>query len=172
VLLGAVVEVAFEPAPLAVLSGDESLPGGAEIVESSLEVGAETDVLEDEAGLMREVVHELDLDRCERLAASLGDGECAEDIALVTHEHDAIGVRDARYSGSVELHRRVGAGVSGNAAARRSAEPLRNHTSAISADVPSQRTRAMRGSTSSLAYDSATRPENSDRTSYGVARLP
>ena len=38
--------------------------------------------------------------------------------------------------------------------------------------MPSPRIRAIRGSTSSSAYAPPTRSENSDRTSYGVARFP
>jgi hypothetical protein len=63
---GTVVEVALEAAALVVLGGDEALPGVARVAQAGLEVGAEAHVLEDQAGLVGKVVHELDLDGAPR----------------------------------------------------------------------------------------------------------
>ena len=60
----------------------------------------------------------------------------------------------------VQCHRPpLGASV-GQCAAGRSSWPTRSHTVARSAPIPLPSTCAMRGSTSSAAYDSPTRPEN------------
>ena len=50
--------------------------------------------------------------------------------------------------------------------------PVRSSIEIRSAPMPSPRTRASRGSTSSTEYVSARRSENPDSTSYGVARSP
>src|ERR1700680_4446659 len=78
VLLGAVVEVAFKPASLAVRGADQALSRGAKLVDPSLQCRREPDVLQDQAGLVGEVVHQLDLDRCERLTTSPGHRERPE----------------------------------------------------------------------------------------------
>src|SRR5450631_4191859 len=87
-------QLALEAAALVVLGGDEALPGGTQVDQASLEVGGEADVLEDQTGLVGEVVHELDLDGGDLLAAALGDGEGAEHLALVAHLHRAVGGRN------------------------------------------------------------------------------
>jgi hypothetical protein len=49
---------------------------------------------------------------------------------------------------------------------------MRTQTSVRTAPVPLASARAIRGSSSSFAYALPTRSENSERTSYGVARFP
>jgi len=84
VLLRAVVEVAFEAAALLVLSADQPLPGGAQLVETHLQIGGEADVLEDEAGLMGEIIEELLLHRGELLTGALDDAERPQKLRLLT----------------------------------------------------------------------------------------
>ena len=64
------------------------------------------------------------------------------------------------------------AAIAGDDAARRRRSPTRSHTSALVAPVPSAIARASRGSTSSVANVSPIRSAKTERTSYGVARLP
>src|SRR4249919_511793 len=66
----------------------------------------------------------------------------------------------------------AGSASVGHEAAGRSSAPRRSHTLAEPAPVAWPRICAMRPRTSSVAYDSPTRSENSVSTSYGVARLP
>jgi len=42
------------------------------------------------------VVHELDLDGGDLLAAALGDGQRTEHLALVAHEHRPVGTGNGR----------------------------------------------------------------------------
>jgi hypothetical protein len=60
----------------------------------------------------------------------------------------------------------------GHAASSRSLPAVRSHTSARWAPVASTSIRAIRGRTSSVEWVPAICSENSDSTSYGVARLP
>jgi hypothetical protein len=57
-------------------------------------------------------------------------------------------------------------------AAGRSSSPIFSHTRACLAPVPSPKIVAILGSTSSKEYVPAMRSENSESTSYGVARFP
>jgi hypothetical protein len=84
-LLGAVVDVAFEAAPLFVLRGHDPLPRGAELgrlhrdlVQAGLEVGGQPGVRQDQPGLVGEAVDELGLAVRERLARSFVHGDRAE----------------------------------------------------------------------------------------------
>src|ERR1019366_7596247 len=54
VLLGAVVQVAFQAAAFLVLGGDQALAGEPQLLEAGLEVGGQADVLEHQAGLVGE----------------------------------------------------------------------------------------------------------------------
>ena len=60
----------------------------------------------------------------------------------------------------------------GHVATSRNSSSTASQTSARSAPTPSPSTRTMRVSTSSSAYAPPTRSENSESTSYGVARFP
>ena len=51
-------------------------------VEPRLQIRGQPDVLEHQSGLVRQIVDELLLDRCQRLAAALADAQRAEQLAL------------------------------------------------------------------------------------------
>jgi hypothetical protein len=77
-LLRAVVKVPLETPTLLVLRGDQALAGGTEILD-------EPGVPKDEARLRGEIVEKLLLDRREALVRWLGQGERAEDLAVMPH---------------------------------------------------------------------------------------
>ena len=88
VLLRPVVEIPLQASPLQVLCVHKPLSGRTQLVEPRLQVRAEPDVLEDQSGLMREVIDELLLDRCQRLAAAFVDAQRTEQLSLVAHLHE------------------------------------------------------------------------------------
>jgi hypothetical protein len=71
-LLGAVVDVALDSAPLVVLRGDDPQPGGLQLGQPGAELLGEADVAQQQAGLGRQVGHELALGRRERFARPFG----------------------------------------------------------------------------------------------------
>ena len=58
-LLGPVVQVAFQATAFEILRVHQPLARCAQVVEAGLQVGAQTDVLEHQSGLVRKVVDEL-----------------------------------------------------------------------------------------------------------------
>ena len=92
-LLGAVVEVALDAPAGLVLGGDDSFPGSLQfrrlqrdLLQSVLQLDAETDVVDDEAGLGDEIVEQSILGRGQRLAGRFGERDRPPQRSLV---HDA-----------------------------------------------------------------------------------
>ena len=123
-------------------------------------------------GLRRQVPDQLLLGRRQGLSRPLLDRQRAEQLAPMP---DGLEHRCTRHDALLDRrHRPRGRGLasSGHVASGRSSSPTRTQTSARAAPVPSPSARAILGSSSSFAYVCPTRSENSDSTSYGVARLP
>ena len=108
-LLGSVVDVALQASTFLVLRGHDPLPGGTEIGgllrdlhQSSLQIGGEPRVREHEPRLLRETVQELGFPGAERFARRLGHGDRAEELSLVAHGRNPVGIDRGEL---VALHR-------------------------------------------------------------------
>ena len=88
-LLRAIMEIPFQAPAFQILRLHQPLPRGAQLVEPRPQVGAQPHVLEHQSRLVREIVDQLLLDRCQRLAATLAHAQRAEEFALVTYLHRA-----------------------------------------------------------------------------------
>ena len=82
-LLRAIVQVAFDPATLLVLGGDEALPGRAKVIEPRQQLPVQADVLQHQASLAGEIRDQLLLDDVHGLASLLVDGERAQQLTPV-----------------------------------------------------------------------------------------
>src|SRR3982074_950769 len=100
-LLGAVVNVAFQPAPRGVLCGDD--PGarrlqlgglGGDLVEALLKLPGQLHVAKDDPSRRREIGEHLFIDWRDGFAASLSKAEPTEHLALVLYRDDSIAARD------------------------------------------------------------------------------
>ncbi len=163
-LLRAVVDVAFELPALVVLGGDEPLPGRAELLD-------QPHAPKDQPRLRRQIVDQPLLRAVHRVRGGHRDGERAQQLVVVADLHGVVVVEPGMRFPSSATDGRSAVSV-GQCAAGRSSVPTRSQTVARSAPIPLASTCAMRGSTSSAAYASPTRPENVVRTSYGDARPP
>ena len=171
-LLRAVVDVALEPAPLLVLRGDQSLLRGLQVVQPGLQLLGQPNVAQHESGLRREIGDQLLVRRRDGIARRLAHGERAEQLARLLDRIHAVHALDLRASTRSEAGspsgralrwarpRRRGALGRRRATRRRARHRCPRPGSAPSAAArPRRRTRRRR------------RSENSDRTSYGVARF-
>ena len=93
-LLCAVVDVALDPPPLVVGGGDDPQPRGLQFGQPGAELPGQADVVQQQAGLGREVGHELALDRREILPRPFGQRQRAERFALVVNKRDPAGPGD------------------------------------------------------------------------------
>jgi hypothetical protein len=84
-LLGAIVDVALDPAALGVLGLDQPDPGGLEVFD-------QPDVSKDQPGLGGQVPGELILGRGQALPRGLGDGKGSQLLALVGHGDEQVRV--------------------------------------------------------------------------------
>ena len=172
-LLRAVVNVALELAALLVLRGHEALLRALQILEPRTKVLGQADVPQDEAGLRGEVGDELRLRLVHRVVGRHRDGERPEELAPVLDREGGVRLgKHGERAIAIERNRAGTVASNGQDAATRSRSCVRSQTSARAAPIPSPTTRAILGRTSSSAYVSATRSENSARSSYGVARVP
>ena len=167
-LLGAVVDVPFEPASLGVLGLDDAaarrsqlLRSDRELLDAGRELRPEARSLQHMAGLGGEAVEQPSLDRGQRLVRALLDAERTERLAREAYEERALSVR-SRVGAPGDVG--PSAAPSGQVAARTGASPTSSQTWAQAAPVPSASTRAIVAGTSS-SCDRVTEAENPLRTS-------
>ena len=167
------MEVPLEPPSLLVLRGDESLARRPELFDRVQQILGEGGVPHHESSLRGQIPDELLLGRRERLPRPLLDREGAKQLATMT---DRLEQRRSWRRSSVDwtppASRRRARVLGPRSPPDRSSLPTRTHTSARAAPLPSPSARAILGRSSSFAYVCPTRSENSESTSYGVARFP
>ena len=131
VLLGAVVDVAFQPPPRLVLRGDQPLPGRPQVLDQA-------GVRQHQAGLGGHVGDQLLPGRAQRLILGHLDRDRAQQLALV-HDGDAqvgVGQRRHRSGHRRAARRRRTARLPPEEASGRSSSSTRSHTTTCSAPVP------------------------------------
>ena len=97
------MDVSLEPAPLAVLRGDDPLPRGAQLgsllrdlAESSLQLSCQADALQYQTRLRRQIGDEFLFDGGEHFTWPFVDAEGAEQLPLVVNGDDPADPGDLR----------------------------------------------------------------------------
>ena len=99
-LLGAVVDVALDPAPFRVLRRHQAQPRGPDLLQPGQQLLPQPGVLEHQADLGGQVREQPVLGRRERFPRPLRHRQRPQDLALVAHRQDPVGGRVGRHVGS------------------------------------------------------------------------